>query len=604
MKIGSKMILIISAIVVVALSGMILLATYFFRNDNETRVRETNLKIAEVVALKTKTEFSTIAEKMNFMAEIMDSSLASYERSRFADLFFNNDRDFIFIGVASRSYSGTRVSQYIANREFTGAQDIEPRTLAGFTERNIERFDVSFSGEMAVENVSDLFGMPVIGVSIPYRSGSVIVAYLTLSRFVDVVRAAGITRVFIVNAAGDLIAHPNAANVLARVNYRTLPIVNTMLKSRFDNRHMRYRDEKKIDYIGAFKKIDLGGLGIIAAAPEYKAFEEVYNIQRRNLLIMGIVLTLAVLVVFLFSRTLTRPIVDLVAATKEIEAGNFRVLISSRSRDEIGELTRSFVHMGAGLEERERFKDAFGKFVNTEIAERVARGDIKLGGERKRAAIFFSDIRSFTALSETLTPEEVVEFLNEYMGLMVACVTGTHGVVDKFIGDAIMAVWGAPVSSGDDTGNAVECALSMRASLAAFNRSREADGKPRVKIGIGINTGDVLAGQIGSERRIEYTVIGDPVNLASRVESLNKPFGTDILITEESWKLVEGRFTVAPMQRIMVKGKSDPQQLYAVLGRAGDTSAPADIDALRAMLGTVAATGPVHADEEKYELLP
>jgi adenylate cyclase len=241
--------------------------------------------------------------------------------------------------------------------------------------------------------------------------------------------------------------------------------------------------------------------------------------------------------------------------------------------------------MGKGLAEREKMKDAFGKFVNKDIAERILRDEIKLGGERKNAAIFFSDIRNFTAMSENLQPEEVVEFLNQYMTRMVGCVNQTQGVVDKFIGDAIMAVWGTPISHGNDTANAVECALRMRESLAEFNKMRGGAKKPVIKIGCGINYGPVLAGQIGSQDRMEYTVIGDAVNLASRVESLNKPFGTDVLISEDSYQLVKDLFVVAPMEKILVKGKKDPQQIYAVLSRKNDSKGIKTIAELRAFLG-------------------
>ncbi|HPX90257.1 MAG TPA: adenylate/guanylate cyclase domain-containing protein, partial [Spirochaetota bacterium] len=316
---------------------------------------------------------------------------------------------------------------------------------------------------------------------------------------------------------------------------------------------------------------------------------------------------LAILIVYFFSKSLTTPKIKLLGATKEIEKGNFHVDIKPATADEIGILTESFIQMGRGLEERERMKDAFGKFVNKEIAEQVLRGEIKLGGERKKATIFFSDIRSFTAISEKLEPEEVVEFLNDYMTRMVQCVNETHGVVDKFIGDAIMAVWGAPVSHGNDTENALNGALMMRKALMEFNKGRGGDKKPIIKIGCGINTGPVLAGQIGSSERMEYTVIGDAVNLASRIEALNKPFGTDILISTDTYNEIKDIFRVEPMQKIKVKGKSEPQQIYAVLGRLDDPSAPKTLEDLRKMLGIEMKGKPTEeAGEEgevKYEIL-
>jgi adenylate cyclase len=196
------------------------------------------------------------------------------------------------------------------------------------------------------------------------------------------------------------------------------------------------------------------------------------------------------------------------------------------------------------------------------------RGELALGGESKEVTIFFSDIRGFTAISEKLTPHEVVEFLNQYMTEMVDCVEETGGVVDKFIGDAVMAVWGAPVSAGSPAQDALSCvtaALMMRAALLDFNKDRGGDKKPRIRIGCGVNTGDVIAGQIGSSRRMEYTVIGDAVNLASRTEALNKPLHTDILITENTWALIGEELITEEMPPVSVKGKEKPVRMFAVV---------------------------------------
>ncbi|MBL8994617.1 MAG: adenylate/guanylate cyclase domain-containing protein, partial [Spirochaetia bacterium] len=235
-----------------------------------------------------------------------------------------------------------------------------------------------------------------------------------------------------------------------------------------------------------------------------------------------------------------------------------------------------------------------GRFVNKEIAEMAAKGELKLGGERREAAVFFSDIRSFTAISEKLQPEEVVEFLNQYFTRMVGLVHHHKGSVDKFIGDAIMALWGVPISHGNDCENAILCSLAMRKNLMEFNEERAKEGKFPLKIGMGINYGPLLSGQIGSEDHISYTVIGDTVNLASRIEALNKPFGTDLLITQDAYEKTRGLFDVAPMQKIKVKGKEDVQQIYAVLRAVGDESGPKTIEALREMLGTEAPPPPAH----------
>ncbi|MCB1157207.1 MAG: adenylate/guanylate cyclase domain-containing protein [Leptospiraceae bacterium] len=319
----------------------------------------------------------------------------------------------------------------------------------------------------------------------------------------------------------------------------------------------------------------------------------------------GFVGITAIALAFLFSSVMVRNIRKLSRKAAIVGMGSLDVSFDIKSRDEIGSLSKTLTSMVTGLIERDKMKDALRKFVNPEIAEMVLKKELRLGGEKKNAAIFFSDIRSFTAISEALEPEEVVEFLNEYMTVMVKCINNTHGIVDKFIGDAIMATWGAAYSRGNDAENAIDAALTMRKELIKFNEGRGEAKKPIIKIGCGINFGPVIAGQIGSEERLEYTVIGDAVNLASRVEALNKPFGTDILITEDLYKLVSNNYRLEKMKAIKVKGKSAPQTIYAVLGRKDDESCPKSIQELRTLLKIETPKENKSGDEEevKYEIL-
>ncbi|MCB1318569.1 MAG: adenylate/guanylate cyclase domain-containing protein, partial [Leptospiraceae bacterium] len=188
-------------------------------------------------------------------------------------------------------------------------------------------------------------------------------------------------------------------------------------------------------------------------------------------------------------------------------------------------------------------------------------------------------------LSEKRQPEEVVDFLNRYFTVMVDCIQSHGGVVDKFIGDAIMAHWGTLAPSATDTADAIRAALDMRQSLLVLNAEFEKEGVPPLRFGCGINTGPVIAGQIGSEKRLEYTVIGDTVNLASRIEYLNKLFGTDILISSYTMQQVRGLFEAEELPPIRIKGKSEPEVVYAILGQTGDRQHPKNLRELRAMVG-------------------
>jgi adenylate cyclase len=287
---------------------------------------------------------------------------------------------------------------------------------------------------------------------------------------------------------------------------------------------------------------------------------------------------ITIIFIYFFSKTLSHPILRLKKASEDIEKGNFNIALKPRGHDEITVLTQSMNKMAEGLGQKERLKKMFERFTNKAVAQKALTGELKLGGETKTATVFFSDIRGFTAMSESMSPEEVISFLNDYMTRMVACVVKTGGIVDKFIGDSVMAVWGAPFTSGnpaEDALNAVKAALLMRSSLIVFNKERVLLNQPPVKIGCGINTGSVVAGQMGSQKhKIEYTVLGDTVNFASRTEALNKPLGTDILITENTYNLIKEHLIAEEMPAVSVKGKTGLCRMFAVINIKDCTDIP------------------------------
>ncbi len=612
--IGFKLISMISLIIIVSLSVMTFLATYNFTEDNEVRIKESSHKLAQVVALKVEADFRALREKGTLIVSSILKEQGSEEdrewSSYVSGLVFQSGQDILFTGIARKSPRGLHLVKGVVNRKASAAYD--EKKFQDIISREKNLFDKSFKQSEEIHNSTPLFGEPVIGISFPYvrisenMADSIVIMYVKTERLLAAVKSIDIEKTFIVNGRGDLLAHNDLNLIKGQTNFSHLRVVSMMMKAAYDNGQTEYRGDDGKTYLGAFKRISFGDAGIVSTVPRFEAFQAVRSIERQNIYITIIVLNLAILIVFFFAKTLTVPVRNLVGASRKIEEGDFNVEIKPTTRDEIGQLTESFISMGTGLSEREKMKDALGKFVNKEIAEMALRDELKLGGERKSVAIFFSDIRSFTEISEDLEPEEVVEFLNDYMTRMVACVNDTRGVVDKFIGDAIMAIWGTPVSYGNDTENAIDASLAMRKALVEFNANRGSKKKPIIKIGCGINCGNVIAGQIGSNDRMEYTVIGDAVNLASRIEGLNKPFGTDILISQDARDKVKEVYHLVPMQKILVKGKKKPQQVYAVLGRKDDESRPKKLKDLRKILGInekdLKAYDP-DRKEEKYEII-
>jgi adenylate cyclase len=613
--IGVKLIGIISFIIVAALSGMTLLATAFFRNEVERSTELTTFERADLVSQKVETELRTFQDRGKLLAAALEGGIAFSDTGvTLTELFFSQDEDILATGIVARDADGALVlrsaAKNAARLELIGEVSGGPLEWLGGQE---DALAAAFRGSFAVRNASTAFRYPVIALVFPHalkspgEAESVVALFISMDRILDAIKAGELYVTFLTGQGGEILGHPDQQLIVERASMRASPIVRDALASNVETKQIKFKEGGKT-YLGSYRKFLEGTLTVSSVVEESKAMAAVYKIQERNVYITAMILCVAILGIFFFSKSLTEPIRRLVEGTSRIREGEFTVDIPVTGHDELGRLTLAFTEMGRGLAEREKIKAAFGRFVNKEVAERVLRDEISLGGETKRVAVFFSDIRSFTAISEKLEPHEVVEFLNEYMSRMVECVNKTHGVVDKFIGDAIMAVWGAPYSVGNDMENAIDGALMMRESLVEFNKGR--GGGPEkavIRIGCGINYGPVVAGQIGSTERMEYTVIGDTVNLASRIESLNKPFRTDILICQEAYEKVRGIFKVEPMKRITVKGKAEPQQIYAVVGRLDDKDCPPSLDAVRTRLGI--ATGELDEDldpdakEEKYEIL-
>ncbi len=224
------------------------------------------------------------------------------------------------------------------------------------------------------------------------------------------------------------------------------------------------------------------------------------------------------------------------------------------------------------VEEREKRKirDAFGLYLNPHLAQRVAEHPemLALGGEKRDLTVLFSDIRGFTTLSEGLEPEALVELLNEYLGEMTDVVFAHDGTLDKYIGDAIMAVWGAPIAQPDHAARACRAALGMVAALRALTVEWQRRGVPVLQIGIGLNTGPMVVGNMGSARRLSYTVIGDNVNLGSRLEGLTKMYGSAIIASESTVLAAGPGFVTRELDLVRVKGKRLPVRIFEVLGAA------------------------------------
>ncbi|MCA1994825.1 MAG: adenylate/guanylate cyclase domain-containing protein, partial [Coleofasciculus sp. S288] len=218
------------------------------------------------------------------------------------------------------------------------------------------------------------------------------------------------------------------------------------------------------------------------------------------------------------------------------------------------------------ISDEKRLKSTMYRYMTQELAEELLKlDDAKLGGDRKEVSVLFSDIRSYTALTEKLSAEEVVGMLNDYFETMVEAIFRHKGTLDKYIGDAIMAVFGSPLPLTDHAWRAVQTSVEMRHRLAEFNTRRLAVGREPIKIGIGINSDSVISGNIGSSKRMEFTAIGDGVNLGSRLESASKLYGCDIIISQYTFQPCADKIWYRELDWIRVKGKNEPVKIYELV---------------------------------------
>lgn len=255
---------------------------------------------------------------------------------------------------------------------------------------------------------------------------------------------------------------------------------------------------------------------------------------------------------------------ELLNALKKVTAGNFDIALPAPTTVEHAEVVRAFNRMVEGLQERDRMRHSLGRIMDPKIAEILIKENPKVGGLRRQATILFCDIRNYTSICEELSPDELQTFLNEYWKDTVEIIMEQEGTIDKFHGDGVCVVFGAPVLHEDDPLRAVRTAWRLVRNVDLINERRAAQRKMPIQIGVSIHTGEVIAGHIGSERRMDYTVVGDAVNVAARIEELNKKFGTNILISDNVYEKVESHVRVKTLTLAYLRGHKRPILIHAL----------------------------------------
>ena len=602
-SIGAKLVIIITFLVLISLGAITFLVSYMVSKDLELNAEDNNFEINRRTSTETEFTFSGVRSNSQVLIQIIHTAGADSDLAKHASKFFFEQNK----QIAALVFPVSGQNEYfLVNPDFFNSKDIDVSLVDTYFEIFNTAYQRASMGESIFLNAAPHFSVQLLALFFPMQEGGSVCVLYSPEHLNDSF-SSRINQSYLINNEGDILIHPDFELVRAGANIAGLDYVR---KIRLDS--MRSRQDLQVSegvqYFIAYTKLNTGASIVITSVEYKKLFEGIEATTRRNMYLTAAVLFFSVMFIWFFSKTISTALKILSGAARSIENGKFDLDLKPKSRDEIGYLTSSFQRMSTAL-------NIFGRFTNREIAVKAMRGEIKPGGLPKHATIFFSDIRGFTEKSENFTKEfgygasdKIIFWLNEYFTQMVDCVEKTNGVVDKFIGDAVMAHWGTAYSAGSpakDAFNGVKAALMMRKALVQLNKNRKPEdpGDPPICIGCGINTGIVTAGQLGSDLRMEYTVIGDPVNLASRIESLNKPLGTDILISEDTWNLVRYFFITEEMPSVTVKGKEKPVRIFAVINHVAVTSGPKTLAEVRQLLGIMPpdmSKADVNAEEKKY----
>ena len=596
--IGVKLAIIIGFIVLISLGTVTVLDSHFTGEDVKITAENSNLSVnarsASTVEDKLSTIRSNVFQLLDLTNVVSGGRTAALSRQAEA-FFFERNQDIASICILSEDSLSKRnpTDVNIVNAKFFISNETEPSVISDFLTSAKNEISRSCRGETIAMNASPFFQIPVMALLFPYTENGreqTCVILFSIEAISDMLGSDSVNTTFMINDSDELLSHPETDRILRGESLKNDELVLLMRKNNQNNddsRQVSYKAKnengKSVNFYGAYKKLSFADIAVLTQVPLDSILEGVRTTRRNNIYLMGIVFFLSIIFVLIFSKlAISRHLRKLTLAAEEVKNGNFDTDIfmelNSKRSDEIGVLNQSMKDEG-------EFLNLFSKFTNRGVAKSIARKEIDFDPHLKDITIFFSDIRGFTAISDGFknrfandSPREIIGFLNDYMSRMVNCITLSGGNVDKFEGDAIMAVWGIlrddsldfeKLSDTDpskkelklkhythvmeDALNAIRGTIAMRYALMQYNKDAEAftkahmgeeraKYKPHIKIGCGLNTGRATCGIMGSEDKMEYTAIGDAVNFASRTESSNKPCGTDILITEDTYRLLRHRY--------------------------------------------------------------
>ena len=595
--IGRTLVVIISFLLVLAVGSVTYAVSYFVTQDTKSNAEENNLVINSRTANDTENRInSAVTSVTMFLDMTFNSNLDASNIALVEKMFFDRNKNIIAI-----YYSKGEQGVLFSSETFLVTHELEKQNVLAYIQQENESAQKAINGSFEILNATPFFNIPILTVFCPASTstGEGYVAFLYSSSEIGESFAAGsVNQSFFVNNDGIVLVHSDLEKMNSGADESGTVIVKEMLSSPVNNGQIPYVDEDGNEYIGAFRRLSIGNGGVITIVKTSVILEGVKRITYRNICIMFAVIALAVMITYFFAKTLSTPLRQLTEVVNEVNKGNFNTVLFNdlklNRKDEIGVLERS-------TKNEQEILNMVSRLTNKGVTKAVIKKEIDFEPHLKDITIFFSDIRGFTAISDGFkkrfgerSAAEIIGFLNDYMSRMVTCINKTGGIVDKFEGDAIMAVWGVLRNESldwekmseksvtrilkeeahreyvkADALSAITCCIAMRYSLMKYNKDAEefteahkndplAKYKPHIRIGAGLNSGRATVGFMGSFEKMEFTSIGDSVNFASRAEASNKPCGTDILITQDTYDILKKDFIRCEENNFIIK----PANIY------------------------------------------
>jgi adenylate cyclase len=421
----------------------------------------------------------------------------------------------------------------------------------------------SETGEIESIEIMDqsVYQVVLVPLFTPEPSAMILIGFIMNDAFaVDLSHTTNDTEVSLLRSDKNGEWQVFATTMASDLSSQLLPHASDICSSKNQIFTLSMSGKEYISMVVPFEKHGIAAIALLQRSL-YEQLSDYRHLRQTLWVIFIMVITVSVIGAVFTAKSVVRPVQSLEQGAQRIASGDFEHRVDIRQQDELGRLASTFNSMAKGLEERDKVRNLLGKVVSPEIAEELLKKDIVLGGEEREVTVLFSDIRSFTTLCENLSPQQVVNMLNTYLTRINTEIEKHKGVVDKYIGDAVMALFGAPLKDSNAASNAIGAGLAMLKAAGELNITFLAQGIPELKIGVGIHTDIVLAGNMGSASRMNYTVIGDGVNLASRLESLSKYYGVNMIASESTREQANG-FIYRELDRVRVKGKSRPVTIF------------------------------------------